>query len=98
MGKSFGQEMNESMDPMMKKLRALPLQKITISSWKGVDDILDNVSGVSVYNEGGDLVSQVTLVQLDCHNDYILLAQAIAEKMESDLKVDGYEVTTRSRF
>jgi hypothetical protein len=90
--------MRESMDPMMKKIQALDPQKLYISCWKGVDDILDNVSGVTVSNAKGHTVAQVTLVQLDCHNDYTLLAQAITEKMESDLKTEGFEISVRSSF
>lgn len=94
--KDFNQEANELSYNLLKVINELSPQKVYVSSWKGVDDILDNVSGVSVINEQGKVITQVVLVQLDCHNNYLKLAKNIAERAVLELKSTGFEVIVKS--
>lgn len=94
--KDFNQEVDELAHRLLRVRNELSPQKIYLSSWKGVDDILDNVAGVSVANEEGKIVAQTVLVELECHNYYINLAKAIAEKVTGELKSSGFEVIVRS--
>ena len=94
--KSFDEEVNEHLSSLLSRFKDLAPQKVYLSSWKGVDDILDNVSGVSVVSEVGKHLSGIQLVQLDCDNSYIELAKAIAEKAADRLISDGYLVYVKS--
>jgi hypothetical protein len=90
----FNQEVEQNFNRLFNKPVDKSLKKQTITSWKGVDDRVDNVAGVKISNEQG-LSHQIILVQLDCESDYIELARAISEKAFESLTLDGYTVEFR---
>lgn len=94
--KSFDQEVNENLELLLKRIKDPSPQKVFISSWRGVDNILNNVSGVSIVSELGLPVASITLVQLDCDNGYLELAQTIREKATNRLTSDGFVVIIKS--
>lgn len=94
--KSFDEEVNEHLSSLLFRLKDLAPQKVYLSSWRGVDDIHDNVSGVSVASEVGRHLAGIQLIQLDCDNNYIELAKVIAEKASDSLISEGHTVAVRS--
>lgn len=94
--KDFSQEVNELSHRLLSICQKISPQKLYISTWKGVDDILDNVAGVSLVNEEGKNIAQTVLVELDCHNYYLDLVKAVAEKVTQELQGEGFEVIIKS--
>lgn len=66
--------------------------KLYVKIWKGKDDVLDNISGVSIVNDTGHVISHIQLVQLECEENYLKLAVSIGEKVAKILEEKNHHV------
>ena len=63
-----------------------------IKIWKGKDDILDNISGVSIVNDSGQVISHIQLIELECDENYIDLAIKIGQNVGKQLEAKNYNI------
>ncbi len=54
---------------------------LEIVVYRGVDDILDNVTGLVFYNDQKQQIYGMNLVELDCNNNYIQLTNSLLDKI-----------------
>lgn len=94
--KTLNEEVSSYLASLLRKTSSLAPQKVYISAWKGVDDIKDNLSGVSIINESGNLIGQEEMIQLNCDNNYLEIAKLTAELLQEELIQKGFIVSIKT--